>query len=94
MCVWNAVGRFEIDFGGQNRLCRVFVLFDYSLSESIIVSRINSGRSKKILLSVRITFKRTTKHKSLYLKINYNQINFNKINSIKVEQITLINSIF
>ena len=48
-------------------------------------SRIDFGRSEKFLLSVRITFRKTTKYKSLYLKINFNKINSNKTNSIKAE---------
>ena len=51
------------------------LMFGYSLSESILTSRIDSGRSENLFLFVRITFKKTTKHKSLYLKINSNQIN-------------------
>ena len=57
-------------------------MFGLSRPKSIFISRIDYGRSENILLSIRITFKKTTKHKSLYLKINFNQINSNKINSI------------
>ena len=66
------------------------MMFGYSLLESILASRIDFGRSKKFLLSTRITFKGTTKYKSFYLKINSNQINSNKINSAKIEPNTLL----
>ena len=46
------------------------MVFDYSLLKSILASRIDFEISEKILLYVRITFKGTTKYKSLYLKIN------------------------
>ena len=46
------------------------MMFGYLLSESILISRIDSGRSENFLLSVKITFKKTTKYKLLYLKIN------------------------
>ena len=59
-------------------------MFGFKKSKSILVSRIDSERSEYFLRSVRITFRGTTKHKSLYLKINSN-----KINSIKVEPNTL-----
>ena len=52
------------------------MLFGYPLSKLILVSGIDSEISEKILHSVRITFKKITKYKSLYLKINFNQINF------------------
>ena len=60
------------------------ILFGYSSSKSVLASRIDSRRSKNFLLSVKITFREITKHKSLHLKINCKQINFNKINSTKV----------
>ena len=66
----------------QNWFCASFTLFGLKGWKSIIVSRIDSVRSENFLLSIIITFRGTTKHKSLYLKINSNQINFNKINSI------------
>ena len=46
------------------------MMFGYLLSESILISRIDSGRSEIFLLSVKITFRWTTKHKLLYFKIN------------------------
>ena len=69
-------------------------MFGYPLLESILISRINSERSENFLLSIRITFKGTTKHKLLYLKINSNQtipiksILF-RINYTKIEPNTL-----
>ena len=57
-------------------------MFDLIKLKSILISRINFGRSEIFLFYIRITFRRTTKYKSLYLKINSNQINSNKINSI------------
>ena len=53
-------------------------MFGFILPESILASRIDSRRSENFLLFVRITFRGTAKHKSLYLKINYNQINSTK----------------
>ena len=48
---------------GQNRFWSNFELFGYICLESILVSRIDSGRSENFLLYVRITFRGTTKHK-------------------------------
>ena len=51
------------------------MMFGFSLPKSILTSRIDYERSKIFLLSVRVTFKKTTKYKLLYLKINSNKIN-------------------
>ena len=54
----------------------------YLFLGSILAFRIDSEKSKNFLLSVRIIFRGTIKHKLLYLKINSIQINSNKINYI------------
>ena len=48
------------------------MMFDFKKSKLILISRINFDKSKNFLLSVKITFKKTTKYKSLYLKIKFN----------------------
>ena len=64
------------------------MIFDFLLLESILVSRINFGKSeffteridyeiiKIFLLFVKISFKETIKYKLFYFKINSNKINF------------------
>ena len=78
----SAVCSARIDFGLPKSILIKFCVFDFSCSESIFISRIDSRISENFLLYIRITFRGTTKYESLYLKINSNQINSNKINFI------------
>ena len=50
------------------------MMFDFSFPESILEARIDYEKSENFLLFARITFKGTTKYKSLYLRINSNKI--------------------
>ena len=72
----------RIDFDLVKIILPIFYIFSFRKSKSIITFKINFRKSENFLLSVKITFRGTNKHKSFYFKINSNQINFNKINSI------------
>ena len=54
----------------RNQFLQFFELFGCIPLKSILAFRIDSGISEIFLLSVKITFRGTTKHKSFYLKIN------------------------
>ena len=66
-------------------------MFDLSKSKLILVATINSEKSENFLLFIRIIFKETTKHKSLYLKINFTKVepntHYSLPKSIEVEVI-------
>ena len=74
MCLGARLGSLELIMEPRIDFRGFFMMFDYSFLESILVFRNEFGRSEKFLFSVRITFKKTTKHKSLYLKINSDKI--------------------
>ena len=62
---------------GENRLYFWSILFGCLSPKSILIFRINFKRSENFLLYIKIAFRKTTKHKSLYLKINYTKIESN-----------------
>ena len=89
-CLEKLSAPLESILNRQNWFWSNFGLFGYICLESILVFRIDSRRSENFLLSIRITFRGTTEHKSLYLKINSIQINsvesiLSRINSTKAE---------
>ena len=49
-------------------------MFGYPLLKSILDIKIDSERSEIFLFYIKITFKNTTKYKSLYLKINSTKV--------------------
>ena len=55
------------------------MMFGFSLPKLIFISRIDFGKNKFFLFSVRITFRETIKYKSLYLKINSTKIKLNTL---------------
>ena len=72
----------------QKLILPIFYVAWFYKSKSIVTSKIDFGRIKNLLFYVRITFRKTTKHKSLYFKINYNKINSDRINSINTKRNT------
>ena len=59
-------------FGSAFFFLGLELILTFQKSKSILTFRIGFGISEKFLLFIRIIFRRTTKHKSFYVKINFN----------------------
>ena len=76
---------FKIDF-------QILIIFNFYYLKLIIIFRINFIRSKFFLFFIKINFKKITKYKSLYVKINSIKIKSNtKKTKTLVQELTTWN---